>query len=447
MPIRVLVLSLFLGSFAWGEEVSDGAPPAAPAAESSAPTAVLHASPVAAPGTVFERWQAELPPWLQLGAEIRGRIENYFGLSGIPGRDNSYYLHRLRLNTTIQVAPWIRLVAQAQDSREVGYDRAPVPYSVANPLELRQGYVELGLRGNDAPWTVRAGRQPLIFGDTRLVSTSNWGNVGANYDALRLSVRQSGVRLDAFTALVVVPCVGFDRPRKDKRLSGFYSSSDVFHKKVTVDAYVFWKKNLQTVDLFTYGIRSVGKMAHGLDYTVEVALQRGRVSGQGDAAWAGHWELGRTWKAWGGTARLAAEYSYATGDQTPHDGHYQSFDQLYPTNVYGTAGDFGWRNLHEPVTYVELQPTKKWKVKTAYHLFWLAQTEDALYTLTGAVWASDPSATDSRVGSEIDTRIIRQMNKNLQFWVGYAHLFPGPYLKQAGKGAVNFPYVMWTFSF
>ena len=56
-------------------------------------------------------------------------------------------------------------------------------------------------------------------------------------------------------------------------------------------------------------------------------------------------------------------------------------------------------------------------------------------------------ATQNRVGEEIDVRWIRQMGKNLQLWVGYAHLFPGPYLKEAGRDAVGYPYAMWTFSF
>ncbi len=439
-PRKLLPMLLFLPVLLPAESQPVGPP------GGSAPQAATSASPwdVAAP---VRQWTAKLPSWLKLTGEIRGRSDNYFGLNGTPGRDNSYYLHRLRLNVTVTVAPWLRLVAQGQDSREAGYDRAPVPYTLANPFDLRQGYVEIGLRADDAPWTLRFGRQPLVFGDMRLVSTSNWGNVGPNYDGLRLTVRQPGVRLDGFVSRVVVPGDGFDAPRKDKMLSGFYSSFDAWEKAATFDAYVFWKKNLQTIDLFTYGARSSGRLPYGLDYNVEMALQRGRVAGQPDAAWAGHWEIGHRWRAVRGSPRLAAEYNYATGDQDPHDGRCESFDSLYPTNIYGTAGDFGWRNLHEPAVYLEWQPDKKTKIKTAYHLFWLAETHDALYTASGSVFASAPNATANRVGSEVDVRWIHQMSKSLQLWFGYAHLFPGPYLKQAGKGAVDYPYASWTVNF
>ena len=394
-----------------------------------------------------EHWLAQLPPWLNLGAEVRGRFDNYFGLNALQGRDNSYYLHRLRLNAQASPAGWLRLVAQIQDSRQSGYDRTPVPYTVAQSLDLRQGYVELGGSGNEAPWTVRVGRQPLVFGDMRLVSTSNWGNVGPAFDAVRVSLRRSGVRLDGFSSLVVIPCGGFDRPRRDKVLSGFYSSFDLLKKTATVDVYVFEKRSPQGVALYTYGMRSAGTIADRLEYNVELALQRGHTSGESVAAWAGHWEIGRTFRSLRGSPRLAAEYNYASGDRAPRDGRYQSFDSLYPTNIYATAADFGWRNRHEPVVYLEWRPDGKTRFKAAYHQFWLAERQDALYTFAGSIFVFNPNATDARVGSDIDVRWARQMGKYLQLWVGYAHLFPGPYLKQAGGGAIDYPYAMWALSF
>ncbi len=406
-----------------------------------APAAVWDvASPV-------RHWTSELPEWLKVTGEIRGRLDSYFGVNGVAGRDDSYYLHRLRLDATAAVSPWLQVVAEGQDARQAGYDRTPVPYTIADPLDLRRLYVELGRRKEEAPWNLRIGRQPLIFGDMRLVSTSNWGNVGPNFDGVRLSVRENGMRLDGFASRVVVPCEGFDRPRPDRMLSGFYSSFDVGGKAATVDAYVFWKKNLHTADLFTYGLRMDGRAPWRFDYKVETAIQRGTVAAERASAWAGHWEIGRRWPGVRGALRVAAEYNYATGDRDPGDGRYQSFDSLYPTNIYATAGDFGWRNLHEAASYAEWQLDPKTKVRTAYHFFRLAEVRDALYTFSGAVFASAPRATARGVGSELDLRWVRQMSRSLQFWVGYAHLFPGPYLKQAGKGAVDYPYAMWTLSF
>jgi len=99
------------------------------------------------------------------------------------------------------------------------------------------------------------------------------------------------------------------------------------------------------------------------------------------------------------------------------------------------------------VLSAEWQPDRKTRVRTAYHLFRLADQHDALYTFSGAVFVSAPNATSRKIGSEVDVRWIRQMSRSLQFWVGYAHLFPGAFLKQTGRGAIDCPYAMWTVTF
>ena len=80
-----------------------------------------------------------LPAWLKLGAEIRGRAETNTGIRFVPGNDDSYYLHRLRLNATVEPQRWLRFVIQAQDSQAPGYSQKPVPDTVVNTLDLRQG--------------------------------------------------------------------------------------------------------------------------------------------------------------------------------------------------------------------------------------------------------------------------------------------------------------------
>src|SRR5579864_7133799 len=103
MPSRFGVILCLLGGWL---AAADGKPVPPPA-----PASWIVAAPL-------EHWTAELPSWLKFGAEIRGRSDDFFGLNGVPGRDNSYYLHRLRLNTTVSLAAWLRIVGQAQDSRE-----------------------------------------------------------------------------------------------------------------------------------------------------------------------------------------------------------------------------------------------------------------------------------------------------------------------------------------
>ena len=387
---------------------------------------------------------------LKLNFEIRGRMDGFRNAKAMDGTDQAFYLHRVRLTSTMRFTPWLRATAQFQDSRVAGYPLNPAPATVSNSADLRQAYLELG--GGETGWNLRAGRQPLVFGDMRLVSTSNWGNVGPNYDGARLAFKTARVQMDWFSTAVVTPRPGFDRPRGERKLHGFYSSFRPGRGVSAADFYLFWKDNQRganlagqvgTHDLGIAGARLTGKLAAQWDYNMELALQRGRLSGDRIAAWAGHWETGYT----AGVPRLSFEYDYATGDDDPGDGRHRSFDQPYATNVYGTATDFGWRNIHQISTCAAWSPKSAWKMRTCYRSFWLATTRDSLYTVTGAVFLRNPQATDAHVGDEADVRVIWQLTRQLQLWGGYAHLVPGGFLRESGRrSAVLYPYVMWTLT-
>jgi len=449
-PQRTIVSCCLVALWAASAHGADG-PPAAPQAPAPKASANLMSNHLA------DRLVGALPEWWKLGFEIRGRADHYLNLDGTAGRDESYYLHRFRLNSTIAVRPWLRIFTQVQDSRAVGYDRRPVPGAVANTVDLRQAYLDVGVHG-ESRWALRVGRQPLLFGDMRLVSTSNWSNVGPNYDAVRLTHSRPGVRLDWFASLVVTPQTGFDRPRPDKKLSGFYASFNSGKSRRSLDAYLLWKSNLHAVnealragslDVYTGGMRSAGTLGLGFDYNLELALQRGHIARDPLTAWAGHWEVGHRRRYAPEAPRLWFEYNYATGDRNPGDGRRQTFEQYYPSpwNVVGRAADIASRNLHEPLAGIEWQASRKWKFRSTLRAFWLANPRDHLYTLSGVLLAPRTGASQTRVGRETGAWAIYQFSGHLQLWAGYAGLLPGPYLRQVGKSsAIHYAFFVWTFT-
>jgi hypothetical protein len=409
------------------------------------------------PGNSAQRDQA-LPGWLKAGAEVRGRAEGFTGIGYIPGHNDGYYLHRLRLDLAVEPLQELRFFVQAQDAQAPGF-RKPVPNGVANTFDLRQGYAELG-SVEKGSWGFRFGRQELSFGEERLVGPSNWSNVSRTFDAARLSYARPGVRLDLFASALVVPINGeFDRPRTANKLYGFYSSFDGLLRGSEVQPYFFWKTNtsvrdergrLGDLDVYTYGLRAAGKLPHRLDYSLELAFQSGRAATDVIRAWAGHWLLGYApWKK-ERMPHLVAEYNYASGDDDPRDGRRRTFDQLFPTNhsKYGITDRVGWRNMRDAMGGIEWKPASRWTLNVDYHAFWLANRLDALYAAGGALSVQNPKATSSRVGDEIDIQASYQFSARLQLGFGYAHLFPGEYLKQSTKGSgVTYPYVLWTCRF
>jgi len=399
-----------------------------------------------------------LPQWLKFGAELRGRAEANAGIGFVAGRHDGYYLHRLRLSASVEPERRLRLYLQVQDSQAPALSRRPAPAGVLNTLDLRQAYLELGAQ-DAAGFRLRLGRQELAFGEERLVGAAGWGNVGRSFDAVRLGWRRTGMRLDGFAAALVAAVNGrFDRPSLKNGFYGLYGAFEKLPCGGVFEPFLLWKTNSSIIgetgasgdlDVYTAGARLVGKLAHRTDYNVETAFQFGDAAGDAIRAWAGHWALG--WTPWKDRPiRLIAEYNFASGDRDPHDGRRGAFDQLYPTNhsKYGTADLIGWRNIHDVMPGLEWRPGRRWRLKTDYHAFWLADRRDALYTEGGAVFVRNPNASSSRIGWELDLQAEWQVAPRLQLGAGFAHLFAGPYLKQSTAGAgFSYPYWMWSYRF
>ncbi|MCC7496795.1 MAG: alginate export family protein [Bryobacterales bacterium] len=398
-----------------------------------------------------------LPSWLTAGAEIRGRMEGFNHIRFDPSRSDDYYLHRLRLNLGIQAAPWLRFFVQGQDARALGYDN-PVPSTVADSFDLRQGYFELGDTGKGRVG-LRAGRQELAFGEERLVGATDWGNVARTFDAVRLSWQQPGMRLDGFASSVVVPVQGkFDRPHFNNKFHGVYSSFDRMVPEGVWQSYLFLKTTSHAIGelghggnarVYTFGLHGKGKLPRRFDYNLETAAQAGHVSGDPVHAWASFARLGYTTGTAARAPRVVIEYNHATGDKNPKDGRAGTFDQLYPTNHYryGIADQVGWRNMHDATGGIEWNLQPKWRLNADYHSFWLDSRADALYAAGGAPVVRNPAATSSHVGNELDTYVNYIHSKRLKFTGGVGYLFAGEYLKQSTKGAnLLAPYLMWTYT-
>jgi hypothetical protein len=397
------------------------------------------------------------PRWLRVGGEIRGRGEMFTGLNYVPGNDDGYYLHRLRLNADIEARPWLRFSAQLQDSQAPAY-RRPVPSNVANTFDLRLAYVEFGAAREG--WALRFGRQEFSFGEERLVGAANWGNTGRAFDGFRLSYKTASARLDWFATSPVVPLNGgFDRPRTNNKFHGFHGSIEDLVPQSTLEPFFFIKTNTQVrgelgdlgdLDVYTPGLRWVGKLPYRFDYNVEMAFQWGHAAGDGIRAWAGHWLLGYSpWKH-ERAPRLVTEYNFGSGDPNPSDGRRQTFDQLFPTNhgKYGTTDRLSWRNMRSAMAGLEWKPDPAWRVNLEYHSFWLADRRDALYSEPGVALFRNPAASTSRVGSEINLLAFWRVSSHIRLAAGFSHFFPGRFLTESGRATgVTAPYGMWSYFF
>ena len=401
-----------------------------------------------------------MPHWLRVSGEYRFRFEGVGGRAFRTDNNDAYALGRARVNTTLIPAAWLKLQFQGQDAQVWGRNPKPDAPPYEDTFDVRQAYVEIG-SVETSKFGLRVGRQELFFGEMRLLGHLNWTNTSQTFDAIRASYRRKDYRVDFFSASIVNPRDGsFNRRTDGNNIHGAYGSFAKIVPKATVEPYVLWrlargvKSETGTpgkLDFKTVGMRWVGKLPANFDYGTEIAGQTGRLATDSVRAFAGHWVVGYSIPKIKTTPRLFAEYNYASGDRNPTDGKRGTFDQLYPTghDKLGVADQVGWRNVEHARAGLELKPTKKLSMSGSYHFWWLANAHDGLYNALGALVARVPNGTAGRrIGQEADIQSTYPLTSQMQLGVGYAHLFPGTFLKQATPGKpYNFSYVMITYVF
>jgi len=136
-----------------------------------------------------------MPSWLRLRGEFRERFEGFAHAGFTPGRDDTYWLSRLRVNAVVAPGRLVSATVQLQDARVARKQIGPVAPPFRGPLDLRMAYAEVGDTQKGA-LSLRAGRQELAFGEQRLIGHLNWTNTARTFDAVRATIRRGGYQVD-----------------------------------------------------------------------------------------------------------------------------------------------------------------------------------------------------------------------------------------------------------
>jgi hypothetical protein len=398
-----------------------------------------------------------LPHWLDLGVEFRGRHEGATANNYVPGRNDFYYLHRIRATIGLRPLPWLRFLIQPQNAEAIGRDE-PVPDSMEGHFDIHQSFMEVAGRG-DRRWSVRLGRQEINFGQQRLVGSANWGNTSRSYDAVRLSYETKRARADWFVSTVVrQDKQHLNRFTTDNQLHGFHLSTRGLLPRGTLETYLFRKINpreaaetgrVGRTDHWTAGVRADGPLPKRFDYAIETAFQAGELGGDRQRAWAGYYTFGYRVTGAELAPRLFGAYTHASGDGRFGDGRSGTFDMLFPTNhaYYGWANRHAWRNFREVMAGVVWRPTSKWNINIEYHTSWLATLHDALYNFNGRVVVRNPNASSSHSDQEADVYAVFNTTRRLQLIMGIGRIFPSQFLKESTPGSsATVTYLQWRYT-
>ena len=414
---------------------------------------------------------------MDLGGEFRYRMENRrdYDFRRTRHDNNAFSLFRTRFNSDTTFGKWGEFFIEFQDAHEANAKTQFQGNAFVDYFDLRQAFFQLKWPEGDSRRLTgmklvdhviehskfRAGRQELYYGDQRFIGVFDWSNVSRTFDALRYIYDDLKKRsVDLFWAQVVkVHDHEMDATDHGNNLLGVYWSEKWIPDNV-IDTFMFVRLNdkiryLSEQPPVPGGLRSGGPLAEftlgnrwkgkykRLDYGTEYALQFGRRGGDDITAVAFHQELGYTFPI-SCKLRPNVEYNFGSGDHNRRDGHYNIFDNLFPTNhdKYGLIDFASLQNMNDVRVGCSVEPIERLKLASSFHFFYLADSASPWFSSGLSVIRAGNSSASDTLGKEFDMVAWWQLSKHMKYSMGYSHWFSGPFVKDTGPhDDANFFYV------
>jgi hypothetical protein len=311
---------------------------------------------------------------------------------------------------------------------------------------------------NGNPWYVRVGRQELLFGSQRLVSTLDWANARRTFQGVRLLHQTEKFDFDLFwTQPVRTDPSRFNSVDNNQNFAGLWTTWRP-EKGQAVDGYYLFLDNTNRIssrgiDIAPYNVHTIGSRyagdKDGFLWDFEGMLQLGERGDNSILAGAGTVGLGYNVAKSKLNPTFWVYYDYASGDQSPNSGTYTTFNQLFPFGHFylGWLDLVGRQNVHDLSLHMTLNPAKWISMNVQYHSFYLNSPRDALYNAGGAVLRHDPLGASGRsIGNELDLIFNFHVSAQSDILVGFSKLFPGSFLENTGSArSPELFYLMYNF--
>jgi hypothetical protein len=357
--------------------------------------------------------------------------------------DDSYHMIRSRFHADLWYRDRIRLFAEFLDARTFGQALSPQPTDV-NHTDMLNLFADVKIANiKDGPAYVRFGRQELLYGSQRLISTLDWVNTRRTFQGAKAFWRTPTLDLDAFWVRpMTTEANQFDNWDTKRDFFGVWGTYRPMKGQLVDLYFLSLLDDNQELAFRRTGMRGVsntqtlgGRLAGDYNqflYELEGMYQFGQFSNMDVSAFAVASGAGYHFKGAPMNPQFWLRYDFASGDKNPGDGRYNTFNQLFPFGNYylGWADRVGRQNIHDFNAQLNLHPLPWATFTTQYHRFYLANSRDFLYNAAGNATLRDATGqSGSYVGDEIDVRLNININRQNNVLVGYSKLFAGDFLK------------------
>ncbi|HEV7607819.1 MAG TPA: alginate export family protein [Steroidobacteraceae bacterium] len=419
--------------------------------------AALLAAPAMAQETAAD---GDEPPAMTLSGELRERFETsdnpVFGLA--EPAHNDYLLHRVYLAVDMHAGNRLGARIETVSGTATGWDGEPPP-TQDDPADVLQAYAETGFEAGGGQLLLRAGRQELKLGSSRLVSLRESPNIRRTFDGARISWSSAGhTRLDAFFVRPVSPESGRfdDRSSAAQDFWGLYVTraaagenrlaADFYYLGLDREGAVF-SAGRATERRHTIGARLFGELTP-LDLNLEGAWQWGAFGDLDIRAWTLSADVGYVVSRWRGSPRFGLKADVISGDRDPADRTLGTFNPLFPRLPY-----FSEANVATPANLVDVQPNitltlpRRVAATLSWNGLWKYARQDAFYAPPLAPVRSTAASASNYIGQQLSLLAEWEANPHLNLSATYVYFEPGRFVREAGGQSGNFGAAWAQFTF
>jgi hypothetical protein len=388
----------------------------------------------------------------------RGEYQDYPAFGAQPP-NNGYFMQRYLCSADLHLTAHFRIFIQLDSGLIEFRDGGPRPGIDEDKLDFNQGFLDFtAFQSLDRSLTVRAGRQLISLGSTRLIATGAGLNVEQPFDGFRLMMHAGQWSADGLAVRPTEIKTGiFDNePNSAEELWGLYLSRPLPPLHTNVDLYylgydhksVRYTQGTGPEQRETVGAR-VWSHTPAWDYDFEYTAQFGRFNTGNIRAWGTGYHLGYTFNRARFAPHPELDGGVLSGDHNAHDNTLGTFNPLFPNGNFLSQSI-----LLGPLNLIIVRPTfkttltRKATTNTNVELLWRQATEDGVYNIAGILTHAPANSTARFIGAQIQQEIDYAFTRHLSGSLAYEHFFAGEFLKQSPPGhSLNFISPQLTYNF
>jgi hypothetical protein len=399
----------------------------------------------------------DIPKWMMLDMELRGRTEDQTSLGYASGKDRLYELTRVWGGLTVVPTNWLTFYGQFMDLHALGLPLQDTAGNQRDTFDLRQGYLDFHYK----PVQFFVGRRELRIGDERVVGISDWTNTSRTWDGLFMRIGNVNQLSFFSTSVVTVHPTSLDNHGAGLTFHGVHAKLTTYVPKTDIEPFVLLldfphvtsqQGVVGNQTAVTFGSYYETKLPLGFDSSGTLDLQRGSYSNDSIHAGSAILRGGYGVKSMPWQPHLEVEYDYATGNTRTNLDRIGTFNQQYPSNhnAFGLVDLFGFQNIKQRRISLQLTPRTDLLILFQGGSLHATTIQDGVYSSAGASLIAAPTGgfKSDDIGSEFDASAKYIYRKSFVTNIGVGHFFPGEVMTSEKHGApLTYAYLGFTYRF